>query len=66
MQDLRLSCHAGRGIGDPFQVTTEQGPIAFKEQFDKVLALIEAGKEEGAKLLTGGVNYACHTTHKPV
>ncbi|DBB03400.1 hypothetical protein WJX82_007438 [Trebouxia sp. C0006] len=43
-----------RSIGDPFQVTTEQGPIAFKEHFDKVLALIEAGKEEGAKLLTGG------------
>jgi aldehyde dehydrogenase (NAD+) len=54
-----------RSIGDPFQATTEQGPIAFKEQFDKVLALIKAGKEEGAKLLAGGINYTCHTKHKP-
>ncbi|KAL0031024.1 hypothetical protein WJX79_010462 [Trebouxia sp. C0005] len=52
-----------RSIGDPFQATTEQGPVAFKKQFDDVLAMIEAGKEEGATLLTGGLytyQYAGH------
>ncbi|DBA69880.1 TPA: hypothetical protein ACH3X2_012380 [Trebouxia sp. C0005] len=44
-----------RSIGDTFQATTEQGPVAFKKQFDDVLAMIEAGKEEGARLLTRGL-----------
>src|SRR5437660_688734 len=33
---------------------TEQGPQVSQEQFDKVMGFIEAGKKEGAKLLTGG------------
>ena len=52
------SIDVGRSVGDPFEPTTEQGPIAFKEQFEKVMSLIQAGKSEGATLLTGGDAFA--------
>ncbi|XP_020572637.1 aldehyde dehydrogenase family 2 member C4-like isoform X2 [Phalaenopsis equestris] len=41
-------------IGDPFDPQVHQGPQVDKEQFEKVLRYIEAGKREGATLLTGG------------
>ncbi|KAL4227685.1 Retinal dehydrogenase 1 [Mactra antiquata] len=41
-------------IGDPFDLKSEYGPQVSKEQFDKVLELIESGKSEGAKLECGG------------
>jgi aldehyde dehydrogenase (NAD+) len=43
-----------RKLGDPFDPATEQGPQVNKEQFDKVMGYIEAGKKEGAKCVTGG------------
>jgi aldehyde dehydrogenase (NAD+) len=43
-----------RKLGDPFDPATEQGPQVNKEQFDKVMGYIEAGKKEGAKCITGG------------
>ncbi|KAK9807805.1 hypothetical protein WJX72_009910 [[Myrmecia] bisecta] len=43
-----------RKVGDPFASDTEQGPQVSKEQFDKILGLIETGKKQGAKLQTGG------------
>ena len=41
-------------LGDPFDPATEQGPQVNKEQFDKVMGYIDAGKKEGAKCVTGG------------
>ena len=41
-------------VGDPFDASTEQGPQVSQEQCDRVMSFIEAGKKEGAKLLTGG------------
>jgi aldehyde dehydrogenase (NAD+) len=41
-------------IGDPFDAATTQGPQIDNEQFTKILDLIDSGKKEGAKLLTGG------------
>ena len=41
-------------LGDPLEATTEMGPIAFKEQLDKIQAYIRAGSEEGAELASGG------------
>jgi aldehyde dehydrogenase (NAD+) len=41
-------------IGDPLDAQTEMGPIAFQAQLDKVQRLVQAGKDEGARLLTGG------------
>lgn len=41
-------------VGDPFNSETDQGPQIDQEMFDKILNLIESGKEEGAVLETGG------------
>ena len=44
-------------IGDPFAETTFQGPQVTKAQYERVLNYIEAGKREGATLVTGGEPY---------
>jgi aldehyde dehydrogenase (NAD+) len=41
-------------LGNPQDADTEMGPIAFKEQLDKVKYYCQKGLEEGGKLLTGG------------
>ncbi len=41
-------------VGDPFDPATTQGPQVSKDQYDKILGYINAGKQSGAKLLTGG------------
>lgn len=41
-------------IGVGLDPETQIGPLVSKEQFDKVLAYIEAGQADGAKLLCGG------------
>jgi len=46
-----------RTVGNPFEANVEQGPQVDKEQFDKILGLIETGKNEGAKLVAGGGRY---------
>lgn len=43
-----------RTVGDPFDPAVEQGPQIDRTQFDKVLSYIEAGKQEGADLVSGG------------
>ncbi|XP_041075279.1 retinal dehydrogenase 2-like [Polyodon spathula] len=43
-----------RIVGNPFDPTTEQGPQINKEQYSKILALIQSGISEGAKLECGG------------
>lgn len=49
-----------RTVGDPFDADTEQGPQIDKEQLDKILSLIESGKNEGAKLVAGGERHCVH------
>ena len=41
-------------IGDPWDSATSFGPLISAAQRDKVLKYIESGKEEGAKVATGG------------
>jgi aldehyde dehydrogenase (NAD+) len=41
-------------VGDPFDPATTQGPQVSEEQCDRIMGYIDAGKKEGAKLLTGG------------
>lgn len=41
-------------IGDPLAESTEMGPIASKEQLNKIMHYIDIGKKEGAKLACGG------------
>lgn len=45
---------ANRKVGDPFESGVQQGPQVNDEMFNKVLGYIESGKNEGAKLETGG------------
>lgn len=44
-------------VGDPFEETTFQGPQITKQQFEKILGYVEAGKKEGATLLCGGERF---------
>ncbi len=41
-------------VGDPRADGTQVGPLVSKQQWDKVQALIQAGLDEGATLVTGG------------
>lgn len=45
---------AKRRVGDPFEKGVQQGPQVDDEMFNKVLGYIESGKNDGAKLETGG------------
>jgi acyl-CoA reductase-like NAD-dependent aldehyde dehydrogenase len=41
-------------VGDPREATTALGPLAMERQRDRVESYIEIGKQEGARLVTGG------------
>jgi acyl-CoA reductase-like NAD-dependent aldehyde dehydrogenase len=44
----------GIRLGDPADPLTEMGPLAFREQHEKVLECIRVGVEEGGTVLAGG------------
>lgn len=44
----------GLKVGDPMDKSTRMGPVVSKQQMETVLSYIEAGKQEGARLVTGG------------
>merc|ERR1712117_172567 len=46
-----------RTVGNPFDMSNEQGPQVDEEQMRKILGYVESGKQQGAKLLTGGSQY---------
>jgi aldehyde dehydrogenase (NAD+) len=52
--DRLQALNGDRKVGDPFDPATEQGPQVDKAQFDKILQYVEYGKQDGAKLVTGG------------
>ncbi|SDG41962.1 Acyl-CoA reductase [Paraburkholderia phenazinium] len=41
-------------VGDPFAEATTHGPLANRAQFERVQRMVEAGIDEGAKLVAGG------------
>lgn len=41
-------------VGDPFDPATTMGPLVSARQRERVLSYIEAGKDEGAAIATGG------------
>ncbi|KAL0121830.1 hypothetical protein PUN28_006946 [Cardiocondyla obscurior] len=43
-----------RKVGDPFDSNTEQGPQIDQEMLDKVIGLINSGKQQGAVVEAGG------------
>ncbi|KAF5374155.1 hypothetical protein D9615_008809 [Tricholomella constricta] len=44
----------GSAAGDPFDEGTKHGPQVSSTQFDRVMAYIDSGKQEGATVHTGG------------
>ena len=45
----------GVKIGDPNATDTKMGPVVSESQFNRVQGLIQAGIDEGAELVTGGI-----------
>ena len=45
----------GVKIGDPNATDTTMGPVVSESQFNRVQGLIQAGIDEGAELVTGGI-----------
>ena len=45
-------------LGSPFEAKTTQGPQIDATQTEKIIDLIESGKKEGARLVTGGKRLA--------
>ncbi len=41
-------------LGDPLDPATELGPLISRRQMERVLSYVEAAKQEGCELLTGG------------
>ena len=41
-------------VGDPMDANTRLGAIVSEEQLERVLRYVQAGKDEGARLVTGG------------
>lgn len=42
-------------LGDPMDPATHLGPVASKQQFEKIQSLIQSGIEAGARLVVGGL-----------
>ncbi len=45
---------AARSIGDPLREETTTGPLASKQQYEKVKEYVELGRREGATVVRGG------------
>jgi acyl-CoA reductase-like NAD-dependent aldehyde dehydrogenase len=41
-------------VGDPFEASSDMGPLAMERQRDRVESYIRKGREEGARVATGG------------
>ncbi|ORY29130.1 aldehyde dehydrogenase domain-containing protein [Naematelia encephala] len=47
----------GLKVGDPFEPSSYQGPQVSQTQYDRIMNYVECGKQEGAKVITGGKRY---------
>lgn len=41
-------------VGDPFAPGTQNGPLAFRRHYDRVMSYVDIARAEGAELLAGG------------
>lgn len=41
-------------LGNPLAAETEMGPVAFREQLDRILSYVDIARGEGARLVYGG------------
>jgi len=51
-------CAEKCAIGQPHDEATSFGPLISEGQRDKVLGYIDSGKQEGARLVTGGKKWS--------
>jgi acyl-CoA reductase-like NAD-dependent aldehyde dehydrogenase len=54
--------YAALKVGDPFDETVQIGPVASPAQSERVARFLEAGKAEGARVVTGGGVDGCFVT----
>jgi acyl-CoA reductase-like NAD-dependent aldehyde dehydrogenase len=54
VHELALAAMGQMVVGDPMDPATTHGPLANRAQFDRVRQMIEAGLQDGARLLAGG------------
>jgi aldehyde dehydrogenase (NAD+) len=54
MLEALASAFGAKRAGDPFNSTSDLGPLVAERQVDRVLGYIEKGKAEGATLAAGG------------
>lgn len=54
MVDALSASFSQTKVGDPFDPSTQMGPLAMRRQRDRVEGYIAKGRAEGAKLATGG------------
>jgi benzoylformate decarboxylase len=52
--DLYLGAVSNIKVGDPFDPSTQMGPLTMARQLDRVQGYIAAGRSEGARLACGG------------
>jgi acyl-CoA reductase-like NAD-dependent aldehyde dehydrogenase len=52
--DAYVSAIKNVNVGDPFEPTTNMGPLTMARQLERVQGYIAKGKQDGAKVLTGG------------
>ncbi|MBB3386878.1 MULTISPECIES: aldehyde dehydrogenase family protein [unclassified Rhizobium] len=55
VEDLAAKTARALVVGDPRDPQTNMGPIANRAQFERVQTMIQAGIDDGAKLLCGGL-----------
>jgi aldehyde dehydrogenase (NAD+) len=53
IEEMKSRAEAVR-LGPGIESSTDMGPLVSKKQLDTVMGYIEKGKEEGARLITGG------------
>ncbi len=52
--DVLVPFYQSLKVGDPSNPDTDLGPLVAQRQLDRVLDYVDIGKEEGARLVTGG------------
>lgn len=56
VEELAVRAAEGMTVGNPEELETSLGPLVSAAQRDRVLSYIKSGINEGARLLTGGVD----------
>lgn len=55
VEDLSRLAAQGRVLGDPTREETALGPVVSQRQYERVIAYIRRGIDDGALLVTGGI-----------